>query len=63
MKKGVKEVKEKRVTSLLGDLGVGEEGVGEGEAGDDLSQVGLTKYKALTFIDISQRFWTGSWIR
>ena len=65
MKKGVKELKEKRVTSLLGDLGVGEEGVGEGDAGDDLSQVGLAKYiyKPLTFIDISQRFWTDSWIR
>ena len=57
MKKGVKEVKEKRMTSLLGDLG--EEGAGSGEAGDDLSQVGLAKYKPLTFIDISQRFWTG----
>ena len=61
MKKGVNEVREKRVTSLLGDLGG--EGGGEGEIGDDLSQVGLTKYKALPFIDISQRFWTGSWIR
>ena len=35
MKKGGKEVKEKRVTSLLGEEG------GEGEGGDDLSQVGL----------------------
>ena len=43
MKKGVKDMKEKRVTSLLGDLGVGEEGVGEVEGGDDLSQVKLTK--------------------
>ena len=35
MKKGDKEVKEKRVSSLLGLDG------GDGEAGDDLSQVGF----------------------
>ena len=34
MKKGGREMKEKRVTSLLGEEG-------EGEGGDDLSQVGL----------------------
>ena len=37
MKKGGKEVKEKRVTSLLGEEGGGE----PGENGDDLSQVGV----------------------
>ena len=36
MKKGGKDMKEKRVTSLLG-----EEPGGDAEAGDDLSQVGI----------------------
>ena len=54
MKKGGKEVKEKRVTSLLGEDG----GETEAEAGDDLSQVGFY-IKAQVFMDLSpQRFWT-----
>ena len=50
MKKGGKEVKEKRVTSLLGEDG----GETEAEAGDDLSQVGFD-IKAQVFMDLSPK--------